>query len=212
MPTASNPTWIRPAYGNWTQGDNEGQGSDFKSLTTINFTDNKVTSTRPVKFEYISQWDITSTVTATGNYFDISKQDGDTTIKNVGLYLGAHTDANAFNLVAENNTKSANTAALYTIPEGKTSLPLGSTVKDTKGNEVELTDALKWKAGDAETDKLTLKSVPLDTSVPAGYVEDEQGNVTISDEAGLFWFAKQVNAGNNFAGKTVTLANDYCSD
>lgn len=204
----SNPTWIRPAYGNWTQGDNEGQGSDFRSLTAINFTDNKVTSTRPVKFEYISQWDITSTVTATGNSFDISKQDGDTTIKNVGLYLGAHTDANAFNLVAENNTKSANTAALYTIPEGKTSLPLGSTVKDTKGNEVELTDALKWKAGDAETDKLTLKSVPLDTSVPAGYVEDEQGNVTISDEAGLFWFAKQANAGNNFAGKTVTLAND----
>ena len=205
---SSNPTWIRPAYGNWTQGDNEGQGSDFRSLTTINFTDNKVTSTRPVKFEYISQWDITSTVTATGNYFDISKQDGDTTIKNVGLYLGAHTDANAFNLVAEDNTKSANTAALYTIPEGKTSLPLGSTVTDTKGNEVELADALKWKAGDAATDKIVLKSVPLDTSVPAGYVEDEQGNVTISDEAGLFWFAKQANAGNNFAGKTVTLAND----
>ena len=205
---SSNPTWIRPAYGNWTQGDNEGQGSDFKSLTTINFTDNKVTSTRPVKFEYISQWDITSTVTATGNSFDISKQDGDTTIKNVGLYLGAHTDANAFNLVAENNTKSANTAALYTIPEGKTSLPLGSTVKNLAGEPVELTDALKWKAGDAETGKLTLKSVPRDTSVPAGYVEDEQGNVIISDEAGLFWFAKQANAGNNFAGKTVTLAND----
>lgn len=205
---SSNPTWIRPAYGNWTQGDNEGQGSDFRSLTTINFTDNKVTSTRPVKFEYISQWDITSTVTATGNSFDISKQDGDTTIKNVGLYLGAHTDANAFNLVAENNTKSANTAALYTIPEGKTSLPLGSTVKNLAGEPVELTDALKWKAGDATADKIVLKSVPLDTSVPAGYVEDEQGNVTISDEAGLFWFAKQANAGNNFAGKTVTLAND----
>lgn len=204
----SNPTWIRPAYGNWTQGDNEGQGSDFRSLTAINFTDNKVTSTRPVKFEYISQWDITSTVTATGNSFDISKQDGDTTIKNVGLYLGAHTDANAFNLVAENNTKSANTAALYTIPEGKTSLPLGSTVKNLAGEPVELTDALKWKAGDATADKIVLKSVPLDTSVPAGYVEDEQGNVTISDEAGLFWFAKQANAGNNFAGKTVTLAND----
>ena len=182
---SSNPTWIRPAYGNWTQGDNEGQGSDFKSLTTINFTNNKVTSTRPVKFEYISQWDITSTVTATGNSFDISKQDGDTTIKNVGLYLGAHTDANAFNLVAENNTKSENTAALYTIPEGKTSLPLGSTVKDTKGNEVELTDALKWKAGDATTDKIVLKSVPLDTSidldtfikavVDAGYTYDGKG-------------------------------------
>ena len=138
-----------------------------------------------MKFEYISQWDITSTVTATGNSFDISKQDGDTTIKNVGLYLGAHTDANAFNLVAENNTKSANTAALYTIPEGKTSLPLGSTVKDTKGNEVELTDALKWKAGDATTGKIVLKSVPLDTSidldtfikavVDAGYTYDGKG-------------------------------------
>ena len=184
-PNSSNPTWIRPAYGNWTQGDNEGQGSDFRSLTAINFTGNKVTSTRPVKFEFISQWDITSTVTATGNYFDISKQAKDTAIKNVGLYLGAHTDANAFNLVAEGNTKSANTAALYTIPEGKTSLPLGSTVKDTKGNEVELTDALKWKAGDATADKIVLKSVPLDTSidldtfikavVAAGYTYDGKG-------------------------------------
>ena len=162
---SSNPTWIRPAYGNWTQGDNEGQGSDFKSLTTINFTDNKVTSTRPVKFEYISQWNITSTVTATGNSFDISRQAGDTTIKNVGLYLGAHTDANAFNLVAENNTKSANTAALYTIPEGKTSLPLGSTVKNLAGEPVELTDALKWKAGDAETDKIVLETVEAVASV-----------------------------------------------
>ena len=162
---SSNPTWIRPAYGNWTQGDNEGQGSDFRSLTTINFTGNKVTSTRPVKFEFISQWDITSTVTATGNSFDISKQDGDTTIKNVGLYLGAHTDANAFNLVAENNTKSENTAALYTIPEGKTSLPLGSTVTDIAGKPVELTDALKWKAGDAATDKIVLKTVKAVASV-----------------------------------------------
>ena len=161
----SNPTWIRPAYGNWTQGDNEGQGNDFRSLTTINFTDNTVTSTRPVKFEYISQWDITSTVTATGNSFDISKQDGDTTIKNVGLYLGAHTDANAFNLVAENNTKSENTAALYTIPEGKTSLPLGSTVKNLAGDPVELTDALKWKAGDATTDKIVLETVEAVASV-----------------------------------------------
>ena len=41
-----------------------------------------------------------------------------------------------------------------------------------------------------------------------GYVEDENGNVTISTAEGLFYFAKQVNAGNNFAGKTVTLAND----
>lgn len=61
----SNPTWIRPAYGNWSADDNEGQGDDFRSLTEINFINNTVTSTRPVKFEYISQWDMTSTVTAT---------------------------------------------------------------------------------------------------------------------------------------------------
>ena len=154
----SNPTWIRPAYGNWKKDDNEGQGDDFRSLTTINFTGNTVTSTRPVKFEYISQWDIRSKVTATGNYFDISAQKTDepTEIKNVGLYLGAHTDANAFDLVVDNNTKSDKTAALYTIPKGKTSLPAGSTVKDTAGKDIELTDALKWKG--TKDDGLTLKT------------------------------------------------------
>ena len=154
----SNPTWIRPAYGNWKKDDNEGQGDDFRSLTTINFTGNKVTSTRPVKSEYISQWDIRSKVTATGNYFDISAQKTDepTEIKNVGLYLGAHTDANAFDLVVDNNTKSDKTAALYTIPKGKTSLPAGSTVKDTAGKDIELTDALKWKG--TKDDGLTLKT------------------------------------------------------
>ena len=81
------------------------------------------------------------------------------------MYLGAHTDANAFNLVAENNTKSANTAALYTIPEGKTSLPLGSTVKNLAGEPVELTDALKWKAGDATADKIVLETVEAVASV-----------------------------------------------
>ena len=192
---SSNPTWIRPAYGNWTQGDNEGQGSDFKSLTTINFTNNKVTSTRPVKFEYISQWDITSTVTATGNSFDISKQDGDTTIKNVGLYLGAHTDANAFNLVAENNTKSENTAALYTIPEGKTSLPLGSTVKNLAGDPVELTDALKWKAGDATTDKIVLETVEAVASVGS----KQYGSLQAAIDAAT-------------AGQTVTLLADATED
>lgn len=44
---------------------------------------------------------------------------------------------------------------------------------------------------------------------PDGYQEDANGNVTISDEDGLFWFAKQVNEnGNTFAGKTVVLAAD----
>ena len=162
---SSNPTWIRPAYGNWTAGDNKGQGDNFRSLTKINFTGNTVTSTRPVKFEYISQWDIRSTVTVTNNSFDISAQEGDTEIKNVGLYLGAHTKTNAFDLVADGNTKSDNTAALYTIPKGETSLPLGSTVTNTNGDQIELADALKWKAADAEQDKIVLKTVKAVASV-----------------------------------------------
>ena len=192
---SSNPTWIRPAYGNWNHGDNEGQGSDFRSLTTINFTGNTVTSTRPVKFEYISQWDITSTVTATDNYFDITAQSGDSSIKNVGLYLGAHTDTNKFHLVAANNTKSENTAALYTIPEHKTSLPVDSTVKNPAGESIELTDALKWKAADAEKDKIVLKTVIAVASI---------GETRFATLEEAYAAAKN--------GDTITLLEDCKSD
>lgn len=155
---SSNPTWIRPAYGNWKESDNEGQGENFKSLTTINFTNNNVTSTRPVKFEYISQWNNTTTLKATGNTFDISAQEGDTETKNVGLYIGPHTDKNAVNLVLDNNTKTGDTAALYVIPSGMSKLPVGSTVKDSSDKEITITDdALEWKTDT----KVTLKTEPV---------------------------------------------------
>ncbi len=146
----SNPTWIRPAYGNWSKGDNEGQGNDFRSLTTINFTNNKVTSTRPVKFERIAQWEMDTTLTATSNHFDISAQNGDTSTKNVGMYFGANA---AFDLVVEKNTKSANTAAMYTMvdntnKESVPGLPDGSTVTNPAGESIKLTDVLKWKTND----------------------------------------------------------------
>ena len=191
----SNPTWIRPAYGNWTAGDNKGQGDNFQSLTKINFTGNTVTSTRPVKFEYISQWDIRSTVTVTNNSFDISAQEGDAAIKNVGLYLGAHTKTNAFDLVADGNTKSDKTAALYTIPEGETSLPLGSTVTNTNGDQIELTDALKWKAANAAQDKIVLKTVKAVASV---------GTVNFAT------LTEAINAAQD--GQTVTLLTDAVVD
>ena len=155
---SSNPTWIRPAYGNWTSGDNEGQGSDFRSLTKINFTNNKVTSTRPVKFEYVSQWDVTTTIKVDGNKFDISKQDNDgTNVKNVGMYFGSHTNENAFNLILGTNEKSDNTAALYTLKKNQTSLPAGSTVTDLSGKQIEITDALEWKT----ENPITLKTEPV---------------------------------------------------
>ena len=154
---SSNPTWIRPAYGNWTPSDNKGQGEDFRSLTKINFTNNKVTSTRPVKFEYISQWDVTSTITVDGNTFNISAQEGDTKVKNVGMYFGSHTNENAFNLILGTNEKIGTTAALYTLNENQTSLPVGSTVKDLSGNEITVTDALEWKT----ENPITLKTEPV---------------------------------------------------
>ena len=162
----SNPTWIRPAYGNWSAGDNEGQGNDFRSLTTINFTNNKVTSTRPVKFERIAQWEMDTTLTATNNHFDISAQNGDTSTKNVGMYFGANA---AFDLVVEKNTKSANTAGLYTIPADQTALPEGSTIKNTNGTDVKLTDVMVWKTTTDE--KLTLD--------PTGNGKDENASTVI---------------------------------
>ena len=162
----SNPTWIRPAYGNWSKGDNEGQGNDFRSLTTINFTNNKVTSTRPVKFERIAQWEMDTTLTATNNHFDISAQNGDTSTKNVGMYFGANA---AFDLVVEKNTKSANTAGLYTIPADQTALPEGSTIKNTNGIDVKLTDVMVWKTTTDE--KLTLD--------PTGNGKDENASTIV---------------------------------
>ncbi len=161
---SSNPTWIRPAYGNWTKGDNEGQGTDFRSLTKITFENNTVTSTRPVKFERIAQWEMATTVTATDNAFDITPQEGDTSPKNVGLYFGANAK---FDLVADNNTKSDGTAALYTAaykaPNGTDydGLPAGSTVKNAAGEDVTIDDARVWK----KTDTLTLKTTEEVASV-----------------------------------------------
>lgn len=154
----SNPTWIRPAYGNWTKDDNEGQGTGFRSLTKITFTNNTVTSTRPVKFERIAQWEMATTVTATGNTFTINKVQGDTDTKNVGMYFGANAK---FDLVVGNNTAKGKTAGLYTAvysaPNGTNypGLPAGSTVKDASGNNIEKgVPALVWKS----TKPLTLKT------------------------------------------------------
>ena len=163
----SNPTWIRPAYGNWSPDDNKGQGSDFSSLTSITFTNNKVTSTRPVKFEFISQWDITTAITATDNKFDISKQDGDTSTKNVGLYFGPHQKNNAIKLIVGGNTKSANTAAMYVIPEGWDSISADSSIKNKNGEEIKLTDVMEWKSD---------KQLTLD---PTGNGKDENASTVI---------------------------------
>ena len=197
---SSNPTWIRPAYGNWTKGDNEGQGTGFRSLTKITFADNTVTSTRPVKFERIAQWEMATTVTATGNTFAITPQEGDKDekkTKNVGLYFGANAK---FDLVIDKNKKSGETAALYTAvysaPTGVTyaGLPAGSTVKNAAGEAVATGDgdALAWKT----TDKITLK-----TTVEVASVTNAKG-VSVN----FATLSEAVKAAQ--AGETVTLLAD----
>ena len=91
-----------------------------------------------------------TTLTATNNHFDISKQQGDEATKNIGLYFGANAK---FNLIVEKNTKSANTAAMYTMVyttnEGSVpGLPDGSTVTNPAGESIKLTDVLKWKTNE----------------------------------------------------------------
>lgn len=195
---SSNPTWIRPAYGNWTKGDNEGQGTDFRSLTKITFENNTVTSTRPVKFERIAQWEMATTVTATNNTFAITPQEGDKDekkTKNVGLYFGANAK---FDLVIDENKKSDETAALYTAvylaPTGGTyaGLPAGSTVKNTAGEEVSTEDALAWK---------TTKKITLKTTTEVASVTNAEG-VSVN----FATLSEAVKAAQ--AGETVTLLAD----
>lgn len=194
---SSNPTWIRPAYGNWTKGDNEGQGTGFRSLTKITFENNTVTSTRPVKFERIAQWEMSTTVTATNNTFAITPQAGDTSPKNVGLYFGANAK---FDLVIDKNAKSDETAALYTAeykaPTDVTyvGLPAGSTVKNAAGEEVPTGDgdALAWK---------TTKKITLKTTTEVASVTNATG-VSVN----FATLSEAVKAAQ--AGETVTLLAD----
>lgn len=197
---SSNPTWIRPAYGNWTKGDNEGQGTGFRSLTKITFENNTVTSTRPVKFERIAQWEMATTVTATNNTFAITPQAGDTSPKNVGLYFGANAK---FDLVIDNNAKSDETAALYTAvysaPTEVTyvGLPAGSTVKNAADEEVATGDgdALAWK---------TTKKITLKTTEEVASVTNAKGVANFATLADAIAAAKD--------GETVKLLTDVNGD
>lgn len=157
-----------------------------------------MTSTRPVKFERIAQWEMATTVTATNNTFAITPQEGDKEekkTKNVGLYFGANAK---FDLVIDENKKSNETAALYTAvysaPNGRTyaGLPAGSTVKNAAGEEVSTEDALAWKT----TDKITLKTT------------EEVASVTNAKGVSVNFatLSEAVKAAQ--AGETVTLLAD----
>ena len=212
----SNPTWIRPAYGNWTKGDNEGQGNDFRSLTKITFTNNTVTSTRPVKFERIAQWEMATTVTATGNTFTINKVQGDTDTKNVGMYFGANAK---FDLVVDNNTAKGKTAGLYTAvysaPNGKSyaGLPAGSTVKDANGNNIEKgVPALEWKSTKPLTLKTTEEVAQLTTTKGVVKFTTLQEAIAEAKDGDTVTLLKDVTENVEIAaGKELTLDLNGCT-
>lgn len=104
--------------------------------------------------------------------------------------------------MADDNEKLGTTAALYTAvysaPNGESyaGLPAGSTVKNSTGNPVELTDALKWKAADATKDKLTLT-----TTEEVASVTNSKGTVV-----NFATLADAIAAAKD--GDTVTLVKD----
>ena len=148
----SNPIWWRE--------DTEGSGANANPIKTFTFVNNKVTGTRPVKIERIGKT-VSPVFTIKDNRFDISAQTGDTVTKNMAINIGMGENPNLpFTLIDEDNTISANTAALYTA-----SLTGGSNwyveksgmkVLDGNGNEKVIT-AMVWKTTTGAT--FELKSV-----------------------------------------------------
>ena len=203
----SNPTWIRPAYGNWTKDDNEGQGDKFKSLTTINFTNNTVTSTRPVKFERIAQWEMDTKVSVKNNKVTISAQEGDTSTKSVGFYFGANAK---FDLTLDGNEKLGTTSALYTAvysaPNGTSyaGLPAGSTVKDSNGADVEVAGVI-WKSTDALTLKTTTEAVEV-AGVKFATLEEAFAAAKNGDTITLLADVEMTEIIRVTDGKKITLA------
>ena len=202
-PNNSNPIWIRPSVGNWTPDDNKGQGAEFMALTNIKFDNCTVTSTRPVKFEYVGLWnDAGATVSASGNKFEMlpgdkyTKNEGDVD-KNaafmISLQEGKPQKCNDVNI--SNNTlitKDGVHQQLLALFNGHMSLADGAKItfsnnKDSKDDLLsgtELADA--WKgAKAADTDKTKVTTLVNDTSKVSGNVPT---TVTITGTNG---FTKQ---------------------
>ena len=171
----------------------------------------------------------TGKLVATGNYSNAIENNGTLTIEN-GSYeavYGAVRALGGSNTTIKGGTFSsstgrysmyywANKVALTVTVEGgtfnnsvSTAMENGNVTLAVKGGSfaTDLSDYCEEGFGtvlDSSTNLYVYGAVSHD-----GYVEDENGNVTISDEDGLFWFAKQVNnQGKTFSGKTVALANN----
>ena len=143
----SNPIWWRADY--------EGTGANATYIKAFTFTNNTVTSTRPIKIERIGRDGCNPVFTFKNNTFDITTQSGDTVTKNMAINIGQLDNTSKFTLIDDGNTISANTASLYTAAkEGDGSNQYiavsGNKVLDGNGNEKVIT-GLVWKTTTKET-------------------------------------------------------------
>ena len=154
----SNPIWWRV--------DGEGSGANFATIENFIFTNNIVSSTRPVKIERVGRRDNSKEYTPVfkflNNTFDISSQSDDAETKNMAINIGQGENAaevvnnigRYIYLYDDGNKISSNTASLYTASRSGGSNwykdVSGTKIMDRNGNEKTIT-ALVWKTTTNET-------------------------------------------------------------
>ena len=147
---SSNPIWMRPIVGSWTNGT-----GPHVSMHSITFKNNEVTSSRPVKFEFVGvpytengtqkYYDVN--IEILDNNFDISKENSannEGEFKNVGIYIGKYDDNVKFTLVDDGNKISEGTKALYTFVSEK--FAEGTKILD-RNNAEKTIEYVTWKTG-----------------------------------------------------------------
>lgn len=146
----SNPIWWR--------ADNEGQDSNATYIKSFTFTNNQVTSTRPVKIERIGRDGCNPVFTFKNNNFDITLQGTENGhAKNMAINIGQSDAQSKFTLIDDGNRISNNTASLYTAALGSGSNQYiavsGTRVLDGNSNE-KVIDVMVWKTTTGETFKM----------------------------------------------------------
>ena len=156
----SNPIWMRPRMDSWS-GE---YPKHLVSMQNIVFKDNKVSSTRPVKFEWIGMNNqalgYQPVLTILNNSFVMSRENSankDNEDKAVALYLGQKDDNSKFTLYDDGN-KVNEGYALYTTQNPYRKVE-GTYILDKDGNEKEIV-AKVWKS---QNETFIIKTIPTTT-------------------------------------------------
>lgn len=153
-----NTTYANNSNPIWWRADLEGRDGNFVTIEQFEFTNNRVSSTRPIKIERVGRRDNSKKYTPVfkflDNTFDISSQSSDTVTKNMAINIGQNDGDSYYHLYDDGNTISSNTASLYTAALGSGSnqwlaVP-GTKIMDRNGNEKAII-ARVWKTTTGET-------------------------------------------------------------